>query len=167
MSGKTTLAVRLVAQLKATNRPLIILDPNRDPRWPVGDGDFLTHNRDLFLQVVKNPENAGAIVVVDESGESIGKYGGDMAWLATRGRHFGYQCVFIGQRAAQIDKNVRTQCANVFIFRVGSTDADLLSAEYADDTGIIKQASNLGAGEYIACVGFKPPVKYRLTFDGA
>lgn len=126
--------------------------------------DFITHNREAFLQVVKDPENAGAVVCVDESGETIGKYGGDMAWLATRGRHFGYQCIFIGQRANHIDKNVRTQCAHIFVFRIGSTDAALMAEEYADPTGLLRDACNLEKGEYLAMVALGKPQKMRLTF---
>ncbi len=158
LSGKTTLAAQQAAKLKAElGRPLIVLDPNLDPRW---QADFITHDAEKFLQVVKQSERC--IVVVDESGESIGRYASPLEWLATRGRHWGHMCFFIGQRATQISKNVRTQCANVFIFRQAQSDAQVLAAEYADSSGLILQAAELQQGEFIACVGFNAPKKFKL-----
>lgn len=161
MTGKTTLVTRLLQNPKfRLERPCIILDPNLDERWPHDEGVFLSHNKELFLQAVKHPDNYGSIVVVDESGESIGRNGGDMAWLATRGRHYGHQCIFIAQRAMQVDVNVRTQCANMFIFRQGDSDAKILAAEKASNE--IKQAPDLQKGEYLAVVGLNPVVKKKL-----
>lgn len=158
MSGKTTLATQLLNSdtfrrdaKTGEKRPCIILDPNLDKRWPVAPDVFLTHNREQFLQVVRDPENYGSIVVVDESGESIGRYGGDMTWLATRGRHFGHQCIFITQRASQIDVNVRTQCANMFVFIQGQSDANILAAEKGKRR--LKDAPDLKKGQYLAAIG--------------
>ena len=165
LSGKTTLATQLINnETYRAGRPAIILDPNLDNRWPKDESCFVTHDKDVFLRVVKDPQNYSAVVVVDESGEKIGRYGGEMSWLATRGRHYGHQCLFITQRATQLDKNVRTQCANLFIFRQAASDAKVLDAEWADGSGVILSAAQLNQGEYIACIGFNPPQKLKLTF---
>jgi len=129
------------------------------------DGDFITSNRDDFLRVVENPANKNALVIIDESGLDIGRNSKaePMEWLTTTGRHQGYQCILIAQRANQISVNIRTQCVNVFAFRIGAGDADLLAEELAIPE--LRDAAHLSQYEYIGCIGFKKPFKTMLTLS--
>jgi hypothetical protein len=149
---KKTQAIR-----EASDRKIIVLDPNLDPKWKA---DFITHDAEAFIKVVKQSQSC--LVVVDESGESGGQYKGPLDFVATRGRHWGHMGFFIGQRITQVNPNIRTQCANFFIFAQAARDCQLLSDEVVDNTGLIANAHLLNQGEFIEKIGFSPAVKKRL-----
>lgn len=142
MSGKTTAAIKMLHKIRAaTSRPLLVLDPNLDPRW---EADFITDDPEKFKTFVF--ANKGCELAIDESGETIGRFAGDMMVLATRGRHWGHRCTFISQRAQQIDKNVRSQCTTLLCFSQYKDDAKILAAEFVDPE--IEKAYLLKKGEY-------------------
>lgn len=134
-----------------TNRPLIVLDPNLDPRF---EADFMTDDPETFLKYVW--DNESCELAIDEGGETIGRYAKDMAPLATRGRHFGHACTFIAQRCQQIDTNVRNQCTTLLLFSVSKKDAELLAAEWVDDT--LLNAYKLDKGAFYLKRKFSPTI---------
>lgn len=158
-SGKTTLAKLLVKRYKLANRPSIVLDPMRDPNW---QAEFQTHDTAEFLKTMY--ESEGCALFVDESGKSIGKYGHEMSVVTTESRHFGHKAILISQRAQQIDKNVRDQCSELYIFRVGHDDAKTLAAEFGYPE--LKRASELKRGEFYKLDRFNPPQLFNI-FDSA
>lgn len=156
MSGKTTMAKRLVKQKREmTNRGILVLDPCLDPEW---GADYLTDDKAEFLRVVK--ENRSCDLVIDESGETIGRYAKEMAFLATRSRHYGHTSTFIAQRAAQIDRNVRDQCTTLILFSVYKADAQSLAETFNDD--LLLGAAELEAGGCFIKERFKPARKINI-----
>lgn len=155
-SGKTTLAKRLCAKYKARGVKTIVLDPLGDPGW---HADLQTPSPEDFLSVVKASRSCA--VFVDESGEMIGRYNDEMFWLATRGRHYGHNCHFITQRAAQLNPTVRNQCTQAFIFCVSLSDAKTLADEYNKQE--IRQANTLAQFECFHVTRFSPVKRLKIT----
>lgn len=154
MSGKTTLAKKIIAK---SNRPCIVLDPNFDPEWQT---DYIYDDKEKFLEIVKY--NQSCDLVIDESGETIGRYAREMAFLATRSRHYGHRAFFITQRAQMLDRNVRDQCTNIFLFSVAPSDAKIFAEDFVDD--LFLEAPTLARGECIAKKRFSPARKINV-FD--
>lgn len=158
MSGKTTLAVKISEIItKTQDRPKLVLDPNLDPRW---NADFITDDAEKFRQIVK--ENTGCELIIDEGGETIGRYSKEMMFLGTRARHWGHRSTFICQRATQIDRNIRDQCSNIFAFSISVNDAKIFAEDFVDKKFL--ECPTLGVGQCISKTRFK---KARLlnVFD--
>lgn len=153
MSGKTTIAKKIVQKkIELTNRPLLVLDPNLDPEW---NADFMTDNPDDFLELVK--ANQSCEIVIDESGETIGRYSKQFGFLATRSRHFGHVATFITQRAQSLDRNIRDQCSRFFIFSIARSDCKIFAEDLVDDK--LLDAYNLKQGECYVKLKFQPAFK--------
>lgn len=145
-SGKTTLAKELAKRLKASNRPVIVLDPMHD-EWSC---DFRTDDQAEFLNLFWSPEwknrDMGAHVFIDESGDAIGRYNTLMNQTATRGRHWGHSCYFLTQRGAQLSPTVRDQCSHLFLFVSGLKDCKIHAEEWNKPE--LVEAANLPQGDY-------------------
>lgn len=155
MSGKTTLAKKLAADYRAKGIENIILDPLRDPQWP---SNYIFTNSDQFTALAE--ESTHCALFIDESGESIGRNGGELNKIATRYRHFGHRAHFIAQRAQQLDKIVRDQCEFLWCFRVSRSDAKLLAEEYGHDE--LANAYLLNKGECYFAQRYKPLQKFNV-----
>jgi hypothetical protein len=118
----------------------------------------MTDNPEDFKKIVK--ANTNCNIVVDESGEMIGRYAKDMGFLATRSRHYGHIATFISQRAQSIDRNVRDQCTRFFIFSQSKADGKLLAEALVEDEFL--KCHELVAGECFAKIRFKPAVKLNV-----
>lgn len=94
------------------------------------------------------------MVIIDESGDMIGRYGGEMNQLATRARHNGHDCFFITQRAKQLDTTIRANCHNLICFKQSLNDTKELANEFVDD--FINQAHTLRKGQYIYKIDDEP-----------
>lgn len=140
--GKTTLAAELARRNKDAGRPVIVLDPMESPRW---NADFITDNPAQFLEVVF--KNTGCALFIDESGETIGRFAGEMKKVATRSAQFGHDACFISQRAQDVDRTVRDQCTNIFLFRSALDDGILLAKSFVADG--FKKCHELLKGEYL------------------
>lgn len=158
MSGKTSLARKLVGEYQKNNISSLVLDPLEDPAWSQAGARWQTADGELFLQNVFRARNCA--IFVDESGEAIGRYSGEMKKLATRSRHYGHNAHFISQRAVDIDKTIRDQCANLFCFRVSKKDAETLADEYGYEE--LLDCSRLEKGEFVKCGRFLQPQRIRL-----
>lgn len=157
-SGKSTLARRLVAAYRVAGTQSCVLDPLGDPAWKAAGAKVLTSDGEKFLALMEKTRRCA--LFVDECGETIGRYSGEMKKLATRSRHYGHNAHFLAQRAADIDKTVRDQCELLFCFRVSKKDAQTLADEYGYDE--LLGAFQLQKGEFIKCGRFQPPVRVRL-----
>lgn len=135
--------------------PILVLTPLPDPNW---NTEHIFSDSNLFLQVVFASRNCD--VFIDESGEMIGRYADVMGKLATRSRHYGHNVHFIAQRASQLDKTIRDQCSNLFLFCVSMDDAKTLSNEYAKEE--LKNANLLGRGEFYKTGRFQSVEKMRV-----
>lgn len=156
-SGKTTLAVDLCKGYRDKGIKTIVLDPMYDQRW---QADFLTTDKGRFLEIVQNPQTRSCALFVDESAELIGQYHDEMFWLATRGRHYGHNTHFIAQRAKQLAKTVRDQCAYLFLFNCSFDDSKELANEF--NRPELKDAHTLARGEYFQCPRWGELQKLRV-----
>lgn len=140
---------------------ILVLDPTGYASlW---DADFVTSDPHEFLDVVFASERC--VVIVDESGDMIGRYGGEMNKLATRAAHNGHRCFFIAQRATQIDPTVRGNCENVITFAQAVPDAKQLAIDFVDDK--LKEAVNLEKLQYMYKIGFNPVIVDKVNFAGS
>lgn len=157
-SGKSTLARRLVARYRVNGTHSMVLDPLEDPAWRSAGAKILTGDGEKFLALMFKTRSCA--LFVDESGEAIGRYSGEMKKLATRSRHYGHNAHFISQRGVDIDKTIRDQCDDLYLFRVSKKDAEVLADEYCYDE--LLGASQLNQGEFIKCGRFLKPQKIKL-----
>lgn len=157
-SGKSTLARKLVAEYQKNNVSSLVLDPLEDPAWTRSGARWQTADGELFLKNVFRARHCA--IFVDESGEAIGRYSGEMKKLATRSRHYGHNAHFISQRAVDIDKTIRDQCDHLFCFKVSKKDAENLADEYAYEE--LLDCSTLSQGEFVKCGRFLKPQRIRL-----
>jgi hypothetical protein len=145
-----------------SGKAVLVLDPSPyKEEWEEIGASFVSDNPQEFLQVVF--ANKQCMVIVDESGDMIGRYGGEMNQLATRGRHMGHQCYFITQRAKQIDTTVRANCENIIIFKQSLNDTKDLANEFVDP--MLNEAHTLEKLEYIYKIGDNSSKKGKVIFD--
>lgn len=159
--GKTTIVKKMVARCRKVHKmPVIVLTPFKGDDW--GDADKYD-DPDLFIEEVFR--RTGCVVVVDEAGDFIGRVGGVLNRLATRGRHYGHICFFIVQRALSVDINTRANCSNIFIFRSSSYDIKELARDFTQLEKTEFDPSNFNVGECLVIVGNKPPVLMNVFTD--
>lgn len=134
-----------------------VLDPHLDPGW---DADFLTDKQeDIIYYADSTTKN---LLIVDEAGEMIGRYGRTMNRLATMGRHRGHKCMFLAQRAMQLDPTTRSQCTHVIAFEQCKKDAILLSDDFNCEEFL--EAPRLQQGEAIIRRKGFPVSRMKLNF---
>lgn len=170
-SGKTTLATdELVPLYKSQGTPVVVLDPDLRQEWGVPNlndikkGEaitvgVMTDDPEKFLEICKT--NQSCALFIDESGQTIGRYAGQMQWVATNSRKWGHKAHFITQRATQLDPTIRAQCTSIFLFKQSVDDAKILSREFVAPE--LMGASNLKTGEYLYKIGIDNPVKKGRT----
>lgn len=139
-SGKSFLAKKLAAEFKRDGRTVAVLDPIAN-KWAA---DFQTHDPAVFLDYCRT--HTGLIIFVDESGDVFEKYDSELNWLATRGRHLGHYCFFIGQRYTQIPKTVRANCSNLYLFASHPDDAAELAKDFNEPD--LAMAATLPQGHF-------------------
>lgn len=147
--GKTELAKQIAAARRAEGRGIIVLDPQRDV-WE-SDQQFSLDERDAFLDCVWR--NRDCDVFVDEAGIAVGQFDKVMTRLATEGRHWGHNCYFLVQRAAQISPSVRGMCRKLFAFNQQLEDCDALRQSWGQAE--LMECVNLAQFEYLYTQRFK------------
>jgi hypothetical protein len=146
-TGKTTLAIKIAQESKARGWPIIVLDPTFDPRWDFAD--YTTDNKNDFLYAYYNSRECR--VFIDESVETASNSDKEIITTATRGRHYGHQNFYIGQRAKMVARNIRTQCYQVFAFRQTPEESKLLYQDFGHE--ILLECSKLPNGSYVHACG--------------
>lgn len=130
-----------------------------DNRW---GADYQTTDGAAFLATLR--QSRRCMVFVDESGSAIGRFNDEMFWLGTQARHWGHSCHFLTQRAQMLSPTVRTQVQRLFLFNCSAVDAKLLADEW--NRPELREAHQLGRGEYYDVPRFGPARRGRLTFHG-
>ena len=145
MTGKTTLAKQLVTEAATRGLIATVHDPLMSD-WP--GGAIVLHDADEYYAVLLARIKAGQrqLNVCDEADLVYSHAERDRYWVATRGRHYGLENIFITQRPQMLAPTIRTQCTELFCFRVAESDAALLSQDFSDTR--IKSVSELQQGEY-------------------
>jgi hypothetical protein len=147
-SGKSTLAHTLARQCLANDWGVIILDPNDDAGWPAA-GLNVRKVRTLAALVELAKRSQRCALFVDEAGEAIGhgKNATANQWITTRSRHWGHRTYIIALYATMVERSIRNQCGEAFVFRQSPDDAKALAQQYADD--LLLTASRLEQGTFI------------------
>jgi energy-coupling factor transporter ATP-binding protein EcfA2 len=152
-SGKTTLARHMARAACKKGELVIVRDPVAGTATAGGDwgdkaeiysDDELFMARLLDLIESKTP----AHIYIDEAGDLFGMSQRENFWLATRGRHYGFEVSFITQRPKLIAPSVRGQCSRVFMFRLSTADMREVLADCGHDLSIIK--TPLDKGDFLA-----------------
>ena len=156
-TGKTTLAVALSSRISRGGIHVLVLDPIQDARW-LAVTPHVYHSPATFQARAEASERC--LLVIDESGESVGQWDTEMHKCATRYRHLGHRSMFVCPRAALTARTVRAQCTSVFAFRGSSDDARVLAREYGVPE--LEQCAGLERGEYIEWHIFGPCRRGRV-----
>jgi GTPase SAR1 family protein len=155
-TGKTTLLVNLSNDLIDAKMPVAVLDPHLEERWDV---DYLTDSPSDFLSYAKQTR-IPHILIIEEAGETIGRYGGDMNWFATQARHGGHIVLFCAQRTSQVDPTTRNNCRNLIAFEQNPKDAQLLYETF--NNRLLLKSADLKIGEFIVFVKGQQAKKLTL-----
>lgn len=124
-SGKTTYAKLLVAEYHRRGINSVVLDPMLDTWGDAVVFDDIIKFRNYVLT------NKNLMVFVDESGDTLDPYDKTLHFLATKGRHWGHSCHFIGQRLIQIPATMRAQTGKMIVFTTTRiSDCKELANEY-------------------------------------
>lgn len=153
MSGKTTLARKIAKQHRDAGRGILVLDPLYDEEL-TALADWSTDDPEKFLEVVF--KNRNCTLVIDEGGQTIGRFAAHLERLATQSRHLGHMAVFISQRPMQISKTIRAQCGYLACFQVCGADAQGLADDF--NAPALLSAPALLKGQYFMIRRFAAPV---------
>ena len=141
-SGKTFFARLLAERALANRRPVLVYDVIDSP-WP--DGCQVFDDEHEFSQAAHR--SRGAMLIVDEAGEVIGRSNYELFWLATRARHLGATSVFITHRPSQLAPVIRDNCQELILFASPASTGKLLSEEF--NSPALENCTNLPRGHYI------------------
>jgi hypothetical protein len=150
-SGKTFLAQAQAKGYRARGFPVLVCDPFLDPNWPC---DFMTDNMAELLRVAHQAE--GCAIFIDEAGQTIGlNPSKEIEWLTTGSRHRGHFVRICGQRGVMINRTMRDQLGELYLFNVNYKDAD----EWAEcfNEPELKKAVNLPPHYFIHARRFEKP----------
>ncbi len=158
-TGKSAIVKRLIRdhfRRSGKYKKILVLDPKIDPGFLA---DFITGDPAEFLEVAE--AETDCLLVLDESGETVGAHAGAVRKIATMHRGLGHQAFFITQRGAMLDKTIREQCSNLFIFRQGSEDARELARSFPDLKPYIDDVPQLEQGQFFYVPSFGKVTKDR------
>lgn len=154
MNGKTTLARMIARQRDAhyrrnkIDRKVVIYDPvatlTAGGGWP--ESALLFEHFGDFQEWVG--ENGDADLFIDEAGDHFGMKEHMVVnhWLASRGRHYGYELHLICQRPTMMGPSVRTQLSVNYCFKLATSDLKDLAADVGHD---LPEIEMLDKGEFI------------------
>jgi len=132
--GKSSVAKLLIPRWRKrtwNGKPyrIALLDPLRDPSWPLADGDCAFTNADQFLLYCKSSIDKPLAIFVDEGAQTLAR-GVDYNWLTTQARHWGHESHIISQRPTDLTPQVRGNCEWLYLFQTDCNAAKLLSMEW-------------------------------------
>lgn len=157
LSGKSTLAKKMAERYTEKNG-VLVYDPLGDPTWPLGEGDVRTSDPDEFLEIFW--ASRGCAVFIDEAGDVAGQHDKDFQKTATRGRHWGHRCHYLSQRGTMINRTIRDQCSQLFLFATALEDCKVHAKEW--NRAELLDASKLRQGEYFHVSRFGELKKYNV-----
>lgn len=157
-SGKTTLLKKeIIPRFKTAGIKSAVLDPIGDPSFKA---DYQTKSSSEFLKFAYREK--GYILIVDESGQAIGKYNAAMHSLATTVRHKGNFSFFAVHSVTGLPPIVRGQCANIFLFSCSRGNFKIIADEWDQPT--LLDLPKLDAGEFYFVPKFGKIVRGKIEF---
>lgn len=160
LSGKTTLASTLCAQIFETERrKALILDPHIDEwgKWPKHAVGYLSANEKTFWDVAWRSRNC--FVIVEEAAATISR-NPQLITVFTRLRHCLHKLFIVGHSGRDLLPVMREQIDTLFLFRQPESAAKVW-AEVMTEKGLLESV-NLKQYEFIRHELFKSPVKMKL-----
>jgi hypothetical protein len=156
-SGKTFLAQAMARGYRKRGIPVLVIDPFLDPAW---ECDFLTDSMSDLLAAAHS--SRGCVIFVDEAGQCIGMNPSkEIEWLTTGSRHRGHVVRICGQRGIMVNKTMRDQLKELYLFNVNYEDAEEW-AKIFNDPGL-KAAADLPQFVFFHKRRFEPLRKSKLT----
>ena len=155
-SGKSYIGKKLAAEFMRTGRKVFVLNPIGD-KWPA---DFQTWDPAEFLDYCRSPQHQDGAIFIDEAGDAFAE--GKLTWLATRGRHFGHACFFIGQRYTLVPKTVRALCSTLYLFASHPDDCIELAGDFNDEG--LRDAYKQQRGHFLFKKKFHPLRRGVINF---
>lgn len=173
MSGKTTLARAFAQHFCKKGEKVIVYDPlgthtANGADW--GEGAIVFRDDFQFFDYLTSDGVSHAHVFIDESADLFSLENRDNFWLATRGRHFGFQLYFIAQRPKMLAPTVRNQCGFCYMFRLSKDDSKEISADFGHDyPDIIKNPEGeikpLDTGDYLVLTSGNAKIQRYNIFN--
>lgn len=155
LSGKTTLAKRLSAQLwQHAQLPSLVLDINGDI-W--GKHAFVTADERVFWQAVWQRKQC--VVIVDEAAATIRRER-ELIPAFTRIRHQQHRLIVIGHNGMDLLPTMRQQFDTLYLFRQPKSAAIIWSELFADER--LLSTTELQQYEFLFCELYKEPKKTKL-----
>jgi len=119
LSGKSFLGQARAAQLKRLGVPVLVCDAFEDPAW---HADFFTSDITELVALAKRSERCA--IFIDETGQNIGLHPPkEVEWLTTGARHWGHVTHLMGQRGVMVNRSMRDQLNELYLFNVNPDDA--------------------------------------------
>lgn len=140
--GKGLLAKDIVKRYAAAGYVVLVLDPTLSV-WP--GSYFVTDDPEFFLEEAKKWREC--LLVLDEAGESVGRFAGEMKFVATRFRHLKHSAIFIVQKPGLLDSAVRDNCRYLALFNVSAYDSKKLADDFP--AGGLRRAATLPQFHYL------------------
>lgn len=158
-SGKSTLAKILARDLRSGSDPVkvAVLDPLRYSDWPC---DFQTSDPQKFLRFAMTEKSH--VLVIDEGGQSVGRYNKEMEWLFTNSRHLGHSIIGVTQGVTQLPPIARGQYSKVYVFNCAFDNFELIANEW--NKKALLKLPELGQGEFYRVPRFGKLGKGAIDF---
>lgn len=118
-SGKSFLGQARAQALKARGIPVLVCDEFKDPAW---HADVFTKDIEELVRIAKRSKSCA--IFIDEAGQNIGLHPSkEIEWLTTGARHWGHITHLMGQRGTMVNRTMRDQLSELFLFNVHPDDA--------------------------------------------
>ena len=142
MSGKSAMAKTLGSQLRAQGHFVVAYNPTGEKGYTRRD-EFGCAGADeeyddpdkweaRIIELAEKNNEKAIFLIVDEAHEVFPTHGVERNWIATKGRHFGFNIIACTQRGAQVSPTLRSQCTRIYLFPCSLTDARFMADEFGN-----------------------------------
>lgn len=164
-SGKTFLARQMARDFRKSDIRTIVLRKELEP-WSTKEAWFQTDNPEEFLsqyeRIGRDNQRTGnsAVCFMELADADVDKYDIRFHRCFTRGRHMGFRCYYMTQRAASVHPAIRENCSQLYIFTVARKGAQLWADEFCDEE--ILKAATLPSHRFIHKETRYAPARFRV-----
>lgn len=168
-SGKTHLAKMALGPIFAKRVRVIVLHKPKEI-WPKESCHWQTSDPEEFLAYYERvaryneKEGASAVAFMELSDSDATKYDIRFHKLFTQGRHDGFRCFFMTQRAASVHPAIRENCSLIYLFNCAVKAGIVWAEEFNDDK--LKLTANLPAHHFICKQSRFAPAELWIPVPG-